>query len=64
MKATVEHGMQWTLWVEIGLILLAGAAAFLLPRKSEPDQGADQGEDQTATSSALGTGPTSPPVAV
>jgi EmrB/QacA subfamily drug resistance transporter len=66
VKATVERGMQWTLWVEIGLILLAGAAAFLLPRKSEPEgsEGADQGADQTATSSALGTGPTSPPVAV
>ena len=76
VKATVERGMQWTLWVEIVLILLAGAAAFLLPLKSEPDQGADptagqgtdegagQTADQTATSSALGTGPTSPPVAV
>jgi EmrB/QacA subfamily drug resistance transporter len=34
---TVEHGMQVTLWITIGLMALTFAAAFLLPRKAHEE---------------------------
>jgi len=34
VRTTVESGMQWTLWIEVGLLAITGLAAFLLPRKA------------------------------
>jgi hypothetical protein len=29
--------MEWTLWIEIGLLAVTFAAAFLLPRRARPE---------------------------
>lgn len=34
---TVERGMRWTLWIEVGLLAATFLAAFLLPRKARED---------------------------
>jgi EmrB/QacA subfamily drug resistance transporter len=34
VPATVEHGMQATLWIEVGLFAVTFAAAFLLPKRA------------------------------
>ncbi len=31
-RLTVEHGMQWTLWIVVGLLAVTFGTAFLLPR--------------------------------
>jgi EmrB/QacA subfamily drug resistance transporter len=37
VPATVERGMQWTLWILVGQLAITFAAAFLLPRKARAD---------------------------
>ena len=36
--SSVEHGMQATLWIEVGLLLVTFVAAFLLPKKAREDE--------------------------
>ncbi|GIH16513.1 MFS transporter [Rugosimonospora africana] len=40
VPATVEHGMQVTLWIEIGLLAVTFAAAFLLPKRPREEEAA------------------------
>ena len=39
VRSTVEHGMLWTLWIEIGLLAVAFLAVFCCPggsRRNRP----------------------------
>ena len=36
-RRTLQHAMEWTLWIEIGLLAVTFAAAFLLPRRARPE---------------------------
>ena len=38
VHSTVEHGMLWTLWIEIGLLAIAFLAVYLLPRRAREDR--------------------------
>jgi MFS family permease len=35
---SVEHGMQWTLWILVAQLAITFGAAFLLPRKAREDE--------------------------
>jgi EmrB/QacA subfamily drug resistance transporter len=43
VPATVERGMQWTLWIEVGFLVITFAAAFLLPSRAVETPEAEQG---------------------
>jgi EmrB/QacA subfamily drug resistance transporter len=38
VHSTVQHGMLWTLWIEIGLLAVAFLAVYLLPRRAREDR--------------------------
>jgi hypothetical protein len=37
VHGTVQAGMQWTLWIEVGLLAVTGVASLLLPRKAREE---------------------------
>jgi EmrB/QacA subfamily drug resistance transporter len=37
VPVTVQHGMQWALWIEAGLVAVTFAAAFLLPKRAREE---------------------------
>ena len=38
VPSTVEHGMQWTLWILVGQLVITGLAAFLLPKRARAEE--------------------------
>jgi EmrB/QacA subfamily drug resistance transporter len=38
IPSTVERGMQWILWLEVGLLAITFVAAFLLPKKAREEE--------------------------